>query len=141
MVYSVEGKARNLYRTYNISKINSGNDIGSMGELIDRRFGNIDAKNLPSLIIIDGGKTHLRQILKKFDELNIKDINVIAISKGVRRKSSFDQIHLSNDKSFFVENGSTFHNFIQEIRDETHRYAISSQQKKMKKSSLRPMPH
>ena len=73
VVYSVEGKARNLYRTYNISKTNSGNDIGSMSELIERRFGNIDAKNLPGLIIIDGGKTHLRQILKKFDELNIKD--------------------------------------------------------------------
>jgi len=137
VVYSVEGKARNLYRTYNISKVNSGNDIGSMGELIERRFGNIDEKNLPSLIIIDGGKTHLKQILRKFDELKIKDINIISISKGVRRKSSFDQIHLSNDKSFFVENGSTFHNFIQEIRDETHRYAISSQQKKMKKSSMK----
>ena len=63
--------------------------------------------------------------------------NIISISKGIRRKSSFDSIHLGHDKSIAVKEGSVFHNFIQEIRDETHRYAISLQKRKRSKSSLR----
>ena len=35
-----------------------------------------------------------------------------------------------------VKEGSRFHNFIQEIRDETHRYAISLQKRKRAKSSI-----
>ena len=62
--------------------------------------------------------------------------NVISISKGIRRKASFDSIHLTRGESKLVKEGSIFHNFIQEIRDETHRYAISSQKRKSIKSSL-----
>ena len=38
VVYSENGKEKELYRSYNISKANSGNDIGSMVEVIERRF-------------------------------------------------------------------------------------------------------
>ena len=135
VVYSQKGKTKNLYRTYNISKQNSGNDIGSMLELIERRFSS--RKNeIPSLIIIDGGRTHLMQVHKKFKEMGISSANIISISKGVRRKASFDSIHLLRGESKIVKEGSIFHNFIQEIRDETHRYAISSQKRKSVKSSL-----
>ncbi len=135
VVYGQEGKAKNLYRTYNISKKNSGNDIGSMLELIERRFSNKKNK-IPSLIIIDGGRTHLKQVQKKMEEIGISFENVISISKGIRRKASFDSIHLTRGESKLVKEGSIFHNFIQEIRDETHRYAISSQKRKSIKSSL-----
>ena len=62
VVYTQEGKEKNLYRKYNISKKNSGNDIGSMLELIERRFSKTKKDNIPSLMIIDGGRTHLRQV-------------------------------------------------------------------------------
>ena len=136
VVYSKEGKVKNLYRSYNIREENWGNDIGSMMEMIERRFNNKAPEKLPSLIIIDGGKIHLNNVLKKFNELNISHITVIAISKGVRRKASFDNIHLSNGEIVPVKDRSIFHNFIQEIRDETHRYAITLQKKKMVKSSI-----
>ncbi len=135
VVYSQDGKAKNLYRTYNISEQNSGNDIGSMLELIERRFSNKKNK-IPSLIIIDGGRTHLIQVQKKMRALGITPVNVISISKGIRRKASFDSIHLTGGESKIIKEGSIFHNFIQEIRDETHRYAISSQKRKSIKSSL-----
>ena len=38
VVYSENGKEKKFYRSYNISKENSGNDIGSMLEVIERRF-------------------------------------------------------------------------------------------------------
>ncbi len=137
VVYSSEGKVSELYRSYNISKSNWGNDIGSMKELIERRFFGVNPRKLPSLVIIDGGKTHLKNVLKVFEDYNITDINVISISKGIRRKASFDNIHLSDGKSIPVERASVFHHFIQEIRDETHRYAIKLQKKKMRKTSIR----
>lgn len=134
-VYTSDGKARGEYRTYNISKANSGNDIGSMIELIERRFLKRERKELPDLIIIDGGKVHLETIIKKLEESSIK-ANIISISKGVRRKASFDTIHLSNGKSFSVDRTQVFHQFIQEIRDETHRFSIEAQKRKMRKTSI-----
>ena len=134
-VYTSDGKARGEYRTYNISKSNSGNDIGSMIELIERRFLKRERKELPDLIIIDGGKVHLETIIKKLEESSIK-ANIISISKGVRRKASFDTIHLSNGKSFSVDRTQVFHQFIQEIRDETHRFSIEAQKRKMRKTSI-----
>ncbi len=135
VVYSQSGKAKNLYRTYNISKQNSGNDIGSMVEMIERRFSS-KKNQIPSLIIIDGGRVHLMQVQKKMKEMGFSNVNIISISKGVRRKASFDSIHLLRGESKIVKEGSVFHNFIQEIRDETHRYAISLQKRKVSKSSL-----
>ncbi len=135
VVYSQTGKAKELYRTYNISKQNSGNDIGSMLELIERRFSNKKNK-IPSLIIIDGGRVHLMQVQRKMKEIGFSSVNIISISKGIRRKASFDSIHLIRGESKIVKEGSVFHNFIQEIRDETHRHAISSQKRKVAKSSL-----
>ena len=135
VVYTREGKAKNLYRTYNISKQNSGNDIGSMLELIKRRFLNKKNK-IPDLIIIDGGRTHLMQVQKRIKEMGFFSTNIISISKGVRRKATFDSIHLMQGQSKIVKEGSIFHNFIQEIRDETHRYAISKQKRKSIKSSI-----
>ena len=135
VVYNQDGKAKNLYRTYNISEQNSGNDIGSMLELVERRFSNKKNK-IPDLIIIDGGRTHLIQVQKRIKEMGIFSTNMISISKGVRRKATFDSIHLMQGQSKIVKEGSVFHNFIQEIRDETHRYAISKQKRKSIKSSI-----
>ncbi len=137
VVYSTQGKCSELYRSYNVSKSNWGNDIGSMKELIERRFSDLDSRKLPCLIIIDGGKTHLKQVCKTFKDLNIPDINVISISKGIRRKATFDTIHFSNGESVTVDKASIFHQFVQEIRDETHRYAITIQKKKMRKNSIK----
>ena len=137
VVYSTKGKASDLYRSYNIAETNWGNDIGSMTELIKRRFSKIDSKQLPSLVIIDGGKTHLKHALIAFKECNISDVDVVSISKGVRRKAAFDTIHLSDGNNITIDQGSAFHHFIQEIRDETHRYAITIQKKKMRKTSIK----
>ena len=136
VVYTNEGKAKNMYRSYNISQENSGNDIGSMLELIERRFSSEKKIKTPDLILIDGGRTHLNLVRGKMKKLGLKKINIISISKGVRRKSSFDSIHLDKGESLTVKDGSVFHRFIQEIRDETHRYAISLQKRKRAKLSL-----
>jgi excinuclease ABC subunit C len=137
VVYTDQGRATKLYRSYNISKSNWGNDIGSMIELLERRFSSIKPSEMPDLIIIDGGKTHLKKALQALQACNIPEANVISISKGIRRKANFDTIHLQNGKSIAIDKASIFHQFVQEIRDETHRYAITIQKKKMRKTSIK----
>lgn len=133
VVYSENGKEKKFYRSYNISKANSGNDIGSMLEVIERRFSSSKTKRLPDLIIIDGGATHLKQVHLKLKQLELNSINLISISKGVRRKSAFDVIHLQDGKKLTIDSNLSSYHSIQEIRDETHRFAITLQKKKARK--------
>ena len=137
VVYSENGKEKKFYRSYNISKENSGNDLGSMLEVIERRFSSSSVERLPDLIIIDGGETHLKQVLSKLKKFKLTSIKVISISKGVRRKSAFDNIHFPGGAKLSLNSNPSFSNFIQEIRDETHRFAITLQKQKARKSTIK----
>ena len=108
-----------------------------MIELIERRFAEVKTRDLPDLLIIDGGKTHLKKVVQALEAYDIQDVNVISISKGARRKAAFDTIHFRNGKSVTINEASISHQFIQEIRDETHRYSITMQKKKMRKISIK----
>ena len=131
ITYNRTGKVKDLYRTYNISKKNSGNDIGSMEEVIERRFSKKDRELiLPSLILIDGSYTHLKAVRKVLDRLSVKGVSLLAISKGVRRKPEMDLIHTETGKKLSLRKNSPEFLFIQEIRDEAHRFSISKQRKK-----------
>ena len=129
-----------MYRTYNISKKYSGNDLGSMREMVRRRFKKNNLDVIPDLIIIDGGKNHLLEFRKELDNLNIKGINLFSISKGVRRKREWDKIHSEFGKAYTIERNSEEYRFLQELRDESHRFVISRQRNKelrtIRKSSL-----
>jgi excinuclease ABC subunit C len=136
VVYSISGKLKDKYRLFNISKKNSGDDIASMKEVLTRRFSN---KGLglekPNLILIDGGKTHLEAVKSVLSKMRIEDVQLLSISKGARRKSEMDSIHRINKPVMRIIKGSATHLFLQEIRDETHRFAITIQKKKQKKLS------
>jgi excinuclease ABC subunit C len=122
---------KDLYRTYNISKENAGNDIGSMEEVIQRRFTKKGIEpTLPSLILIDGSHTHLKAVRKVLDGLSVEGVSLLAISKGARRKPQMDLIHTETREKLSLRKNSPEFLFIQEIRDETHRFSISKQRKK-----------
>ena len=136
VVYSKNGKEKNKYKIFNISNKNSGRDIASMVEVIGRRFTDTNlSMEIPSLIIIDGGRVHLLHIIKELKSLGLEEISVISISKGARRKLEMDSIHKQDGSSVRVSRGSLAHKFIQEIRDETHRFSITMQKKKLRKLS------
>jgi len=135
VAYNPAGRIAKECRAYNISELNSGNDIASTMEVIERRYGNslVKKKLLPDLLIIDGGRTHLKAANTKLKELGINEIKVISISKGVRRKSEYDLIHRGNSKPVSLSNNDLSKLLIQEIRDETHRFSIFRHRKKSKK--------
>ena len=61
VVFSKTGPSKNNYRLFNIPKNISGNDIGSLKHVIERRLKYYDdPKTKPDLILIDGGKSQLK---------------------------------------------------------------------------------
>jgi excinuclease ABC subunit C len=137
VVYGINGKITNQYRLYNISDSNSGNDISSMQEVIRRRYKKKnEPSEVPDLILIDGGLTHLKAVNKVLKDLGVNGVNLISISKGARRKSELDSIHKIDGSVVRITKGSLTHLLIQEIRDETHRFSITNQKKKQIKFSL-----
>jgi excinuclease ABC subunit C len=77
------------------------------------------------LIIIDGGRGHLNTVKKILEKLKINDLDIIAISKGVNRNKGDESIH-TNEKSIKFDKRSENLFFLQRLRDEAHRFAISS---------------
>ena len=168
VVASNTGFIKNQYRKFNIrNEINNfkaGDDYGMMEEVFARRFNKLkeDSKNInfpkPDLIIIDGGKGQVSVACKVLKALNIEDITVIGVSKSKQRNAGNEKIHFARLKEYLPNNNKNinFGNplildnndpilyYIQRLRDEAHRFAISSQRNKqkslIKKSILNEIP-
>tara|TARA_B100001142_G_scaffold291050_1_gene308981 strand:- start:233 stop:1165 length:933 start_codon:yes stop_codon:yes gene_type:complete len=144
IVFLKTGPYKKGYRLFNIPKDFSGNDIGSLENVINRRLKYFEDKDVkPDLIVIDGGKTQL-----KFTRSIIKgsihnDIKVISIAKGGNRVRATETIFSSNGVVEFDKYSKSYL-LLQEMRDEAHRFAISAQRKKkknaVKKSKLDLVP-
>ena len=137
--FSSYGPDKKNYRLYNIPKELSGNDIGSISHVLERRINKASINPLPDIILIDGGKLQLNAALGIFSTLAKKPPMILSIVKGSKRVRSTETI-LSKDGIVEIPKDSPGFLFLQEIRDESHRFAITSNRKKknksIKKSSL-----
>ena len=130
IVFSNEGPCKKEYRTFNIPKELSGNDVGSLEHVMQRRikyYDNEDTK--PDLILIDGGKNQLNFSQSVINDSEHNDIKVISIVKGINRIRATETV-LSQDGIIEFNKESTGYLLLQEIRDESHRFAINAQRKK-----------
>jgi excinuclease ABC subunit C len=121
------------YRHYNLSSSTNGDDIKMMNETVFRRYQKHE--NLPSLILIDGGKTQLNAVVSVLKDLGL-DIPVACIAKGDTRNSRDETIYLSNGKVIKYEKGNSVLLFLERLRDEVHRFAITFNKKKRMKSNF-----
>ena len=108
-----------------------------MREVINRRFKRaIQEKDnyltMPDLILIDGGKGQYSVVRETMNELGLHEIPVIAIAKGKFRNSG-NETFFHNGKEFKFEKNDPTLFFLQRIRDEAHRFAISAHRAKRKK--------
>ena len=138
ITFGEEGFIKKRYRKFNIKiKQNEQDDYGMMKEVLNRRFKKaIQEKDnylsFPDLVLIDGGKGQYSTARETLNELGLHDIPIIAIAKGKFRNSG-DETFFHNGKSFkFQKNDPTLF-FLQRIRDEAHRFAISAHRAKRKK--------
>ncbi len=130
VVYSKKGPSKKNYRLFNIPKNISGNDIGSLQHVIERRlkyYDNPEAK--PNLILIDGGDSQLKFVNNIINNSDHSNINVISIVKGSKRVRATETI-ISKNGIIELDKYSKAYLLLQEIRDESHRFAIQAQRKK-----------
>ena len=134
VVYSKKGPLKNNYRLFNIPQKLSGNDIGSLEHVIERRLKYYDdPKTKPDLILIDGGKSQLRFVNEVISKSEHKKIDVISIVKGANRVRATETI-IEENGVLEIDKYSKAFLLLQEIRDESHRFALQAQRKKKRKN-------
>ena len=108
-------------------------------EVLERRFKRIvqNKKQLdfviPDLILIDGGKGQYSISRKVLDDYGFHDIPIIAIAKG-RNRNQGDETFIYKTNSIKLNKREPLLFFLQRLRDEAHRFAVSSHRMKRKKS-------
>jgi len=137
--FSSHGPEKKHYRLFNIPKELSGNDTGSIQHVLERRIDKANVNPLPDIILIDGGNLQLDAALRTFAAWKKKSPMILSIVKGSKRVRSTETI-LSKDGVIEMPKDSPGFLLLQQIRDESHRFAISSNRKKknrtVKNSSL-----
>ena len=139
IAFGDEGFIKKRYRKFNIKKKgNEQDDYGMLREVLNRRFKRaIQEKDnflsFPDLVLIDGGKGQYSTARDAMNELGLHDIPVIAIAKGKYRNSG-NETFFHNGKEYKFEKNDPTLFFLQRIRDESHRFAISAHRSKRKKA-------
>ncbi|MBP9752322.1 MAG: excinuclease ABC subunit UvrC [Proteobacteria bacterium] len=146
VIATPDGFDKKNYRKFNLERTNTfgGDDFAMMKEVLTRRFGHQNDWGLPDLLLIDGGIGQInavKSILKTFD-LNIP---LIGISKGKDRNAGKEYFIMEGKEPFQLDFKSPLLYFLQRLRDESHRFAITTHRKKriqnISKSSLDDIPN
>ncbi len=137
IVFTKTGSEKTSYRLFNIPNALSGNDVGSLKHVLERRIKYFDdPETKPDLLLIDGGKTQLKYINEVLKDSNHKDLNAISIVKGNKRIRATETI-ISKDGILELDKNSKAFLILQEMRDESHRFAIQAQRKKKRKTIVK----
>ena len=133
-----EGFVKKRYRKFNIKDDKVKNDdYGMMKEVLFRRFSKAikeksGSLSLPELILIDGGKGQYSVSREVLNELGLHDLPILAVAKGKNRNAGEEKIYHEN-KEYILKKNDPLLFFIQRLRDEAHRFAISTHRAKRKK--------
>ncbi len=130
-----------LYRKFKIKSEALLSDYGFMAEVLKRRYGKGEkSKPCPDIIMVDGGKGQLNIALSVMQSLGLKHhVQMVAIAKKDKKKGETrDKIYLPG-RANPVNLGSRedLLLFLQKIRDESHRFAISFHRQRRRKAMVR----
>ena len=123
IVYLDGKKAPKEYRKYKVKTVIGANDYETMKEVVKRRYlrQKEENKELPNLIIVDGGEIQINAAKEALSEIGI-DIKVSGLKKD---KNHDTDILLYNDKEYELDKHSKLYQFLFEIQEEVHRFAIT----------------
>jgi excinuclease ABC subunit C len=129
------------YRVFNIKTVEGADDFRSMAEAVDRRYRRLidENKSLPDMILIDGGRGQLNAALAALNKLGIEEIPIAGLAKRE------EEIYVPDrEEPIRLERRDPALQLLQMVRDETHRFSVSSHRRRRSKrflhSALDDMP-
>ncbi|MFT8718826.1 excinuclease ABC subunit UvrC [Acetobacter sp.] len=132
-----EGFDRRSYRKYSIKGgITPGDDFGMMREVLERRFGRAlkdaaeqgreKSADWPDVLLIDGGAGQYSAVRGVLDSLGVTDVKLVSIAKGPDRNAGREWFHTGDAPPFQLEPRDPVLYYLQRLRDEAHRFAITT---------------
>lgn len=122
------------YRLFNVKTVVGADDFATMREVVYRRYKRLseEGKELPQLIIIDGGKGQLRCAYETLQALGLENkITVVGLAKRL------EEIFYPNDPiPLYLDRTSPTLKVVQHLRDEAHRFGITFHRNKRSKGMI-----
>ncbi len=125
--------SKDNYRKYKIKTVAGADDVRSLQEVVRRRYSRLleEKKELPDLILVDGGKGQLNAARKVLEELGLGELSVASLAK--KEEIIFTP---SRKNGIRLDRTSPALKLFQNIRDEAHRFALSFHRLRRKKRSF-----
>ena len=135
IVAGAEGFRKAAYRKFGIrGPIAPGDDFGMMREVLQRRFTRAlkeqeegaPPTDWPDVVLIDGGAGQLSAAREVMADLGVQDVKLVAIAKGPDRDAGREWFHTDGMEPFQLPPRDPVLYFLQRLRDEAHRFAITT---------------
>lgn len=140
IVAGPEGFEKQSYRRFNMKGDDAAtnDDFAMMQAMIRRRFTRLQKEReegapVPDLILIDGGKGQLSSVMEVMEELGVDDVAVAAVAKGPDRDAGREVFYMPGKPPIRMPMNDPVLYYLQRIRDEAHRFAITGHRAKRAK--------
>jgi excinuclease ABC subunit C len=137
VVFGHEGPIKSRYRRYNLKGFEPGDDYAAMREVLSRRYRKLASEEglLPDLIVVDGGKGQLGIAMDVLADCGLSHVPLMGVAKGPARKAGYEEWVLPVSP-FSLQPGpeSSASHLIQQVRDESHRFAITGHRGRRQKA-------
>ena len=133
VVFTTEGARKREYRRYNIEGVTPGDDYAAMHQALLRHGARIASgeRPRPDLLLIDGGPGQVDAALSALTEAGCQDLAVGGVAKGADRRPGQERLFRAGEPiPIVLEADSAALHFIQRVRDEAHRFAITGHRRR-----------
>jgi excinuclease ABC subunit C len=133
VVFGPEGPLKKEYRRFNITGVTPGDDYAALRQALERRYKHVRSGEVPApdLLLIDGGAGQIAEVHAVLTELGFADLTLVGVAKGPDRRPGQERLFIYGAPGAVVlEPHSSALRFIQRIRDEAHRFAITGHRRK-----------
>ena len=137
VVFELSGAVKNDYRRFNIKDITPGDDYAAMKQALTRRYTRLKSGEgkLPDILLVDGGKGQLTQAQEVLTELQVTDVLLVGVAKGITRKPGLETLFVGDkDSPMHLGQDEVALHLIQQVRDEAHRFAITGHRQRRDKA-------
>jgi excinuclease ABC subunit C len=133
VVFTPDGARKNQYRRYNIEGVTPGDDYGAMHQALLRHGARIVSgeRPRPDLLLIDGGAGQVDAAVSALAEVGCQGLAVLGVAKGADRRPGQERLFRPGEPiPIVLQSDSAALHFIQRVRDEAHRFAITGHRRR-----------